>query len=114
MPAYASLPYRNATKIANRLMRAIMQEQEDLRGLALLVREWMMLENTKRQWRGIPPLAAASLKEIAEYRRSMAKQLDSSRVTITELDEPTTNHPQTVPAPPEGEAPSASSVVNDK
>lgn len=110
--AYMNEPYRNAVSIANALMERIIKEQTDDRDVALLAREWLAIENSKRQWRGLPPLKAISPREMLEGRKM--KQANAASVTITELEEPTTNHPQTVPAPPEGEAPIATVVANDK
>lgn len=110
--AYMNEPYRNAVTICNALMERIIKQETDDRDVALLAREWLAIENSKRQWRGLPPLKAVSPREMLDHRRATAKQVNVT--TITELDEPTTNHPQTVPAPPEGEAPSAPVVANDK
>lgn len=112
MAFYAPANYRSATKVQNLLIDKMQDSEESGIALAQLARAWIEAEHLKREMRGLPRLAPASVKELLESRKT--KQLASSNVTITELDEPTTNHPQTVPAPPEGEAPIAPVVGNDK
>ena len=71
-------PYRNANKVANRLLALMMTETDDLRGLALIAREWRETEQMKREWRGLPRLAPSTLKELMAAKREQAKTLDVS------------------------------------
>lgn len=113
MFSHTTVPYRNASKIANHVMMLILRS-EDEKGAAMLCREWVALEYAKREWRGVPKLSSHSIKELLEAKLSRSKQLNSSNVTVTELDDDKESIGQTVPAPPTPETPSASSVVNDK
>jgi hypothetical protein len=106
--AYMSEPYRNAVTIANALMMRIVSQQVEDRDMALLAREWLMIENAKRQWRGLPPLKAASVKELLDAKKANARTINTDALTIEETPD------QTVPAPPAPEAPSPPVVGNDK
>lgn len=98
--AYMSEPYRNAVSIANSLHQRIINPETESRDAALCAREWLMIENAKRMWRGLPPLKAASVKELLEAKRADARTINAEQPTIEETPET-----QTVPTPPATEAP---------
>ncbi len=108
--AHANIPYRNACKISNRLLAMLLKE-EDVKDFVTLSREWREVENTKREWRGVPRLALASIVEVQKAR--LARLRDASTASMTEQpftdpDEERNLLPQpTVPAPPTPEPPSA-------
>jgi hypothetical protein len=114
MPAYATLPYRNATKLANHLLAMIVKSADE-RGVALLAREWLSIEFAKREWRGLPRLSAHSMREILDYKRAAMKNISSTAPRFEEIhDDKESLSPSTVPAPPTPEAPAPCSVGNDK
>lgn len=112
MAGYVSIPYRNATQIANRLMHLIITESDDYRGIALLAKEWCNIEQMKREWRGIPRLSHHTMAEVLAAKRANAKQIDiqSSSTPFDLESKPVTDHkesiiPHTVPTPPTTDAP---------
>lgn len=113
MAGYWTEPYRNANTLANHIMQRIMSTEDD-KAAALLMREWRETEQMKREWRGVPRLAAHTMREVADARLARARQLPTNAHEVTELDDDKESSGQTVPAPPTPETPSASSVVNDK
>jgi hypothetical protein len=110
MPAYTNLPYRNATKLANSLMLRILTTGDD-KAAALLMREWRETEQVKREWRGLPRLSPASMKEIIDFKRAAMKTVTAT--TFEEIhDVPTREGKEsisipTVPTPPTGDDPIA-------
>lgn len=103
MAIYQSVPYRNATTIANKLMALILTAEEPSMAVANMARTWLEVEQLKREWRGLPRLKPASAKELFDAKRSAAKHAEPTDAFI-ELDaaptEPTTPQPATVTAPP--------------
>ena len=94
---YMSAPYRNACTIANHLMELILLPSEDTRNTALLAREWLNIEQAKREWRGLPRLAPASMRELLDAKRAKLKTIHAASFTEPEPDHPIS---QTVPTPP--------------
>ena len=78
--------YHNAKQMQTVLLKAVCEGNAPARDLVQLTRSWIDLERLKREIRGIPPLAAATLKEIADYKLSLAKQVSAGPVEITEID----------------------------
>lgn len=79
--------YHNARQMQVALVRAVCDEKTPARDVVQLTRSWIDLERLKREIRGIPPLAAASLKEIADYKQALAKQIGAGPFEISEIEE---------------------------
>lgn len=79
--------YHNAKQMQTVVLKHVCDEKTPARDVVQLTRSWIDLERLKREIRGIPPLAAASLKEIADYKQALAKQISAGPAEITELDE---------------------------
>jgi hypothetical protein len=77
--------YHNAKQMQTVVLKHICDEKTPARDVVQLTRSWIDLERLKREIRGIPPLAAASLKEIADYKHTMAKKIQAFELEITEL-----------------------------
>jgi len=56
--------YYNARQMQTQILQAVLDGKTSARELPQLVRSWIDLERLKREMRGIPPLAAASVKEL--------------------------------------------------
>lgn len=93
-------------------MRLILGSEECSVHVAALVREWQSVENLKREWRGIPRLSPASLREILDAKRTAMKSARTAPTFVEIPDEPGKESlsGQTVPTPP---APEAPRVVSD-
>lgn len=78
--------YSNARLMQAALVRAVCDEKTPPRDVVQLTRSWIDLERIKREIRGIPPLAAATLKELADYKLSLAKRVNAGPVEITEIN----------------------------
>jgi hypothetical protein len=78
--------YTNARQMQAALVSAVCDGKTTARDLVQLTRSWIDLERLKREIRGIPPLAAATLKEIADYKLSLAKQIRATEPAYTEID----------------------------
>jgi hypothetical protein len=103
--AYMTEPYRNANKVANILMAAMNQPTDDLKGLASIAREWRETEQMKREWRGLPRLSPASVRELMAAKRDAARTLDVSTTsdaafTEAEPSKESLNPSETVTAEP--------------
>ena len=72
MFSHTTVPYRNATKIANHVMMLILRSVDE-KGCAMLVREWVALEFAKREWRGAPRLSTHSIKEASQRRTRLRR-----------------------------------------
>ncbi len=88
MAKYQSAPYRNACKLSEHLLILTTKPTEDLRGVALLAREWRELEQMKREWRGLPRLSPASVRELMNAKRDAMRTIEatSSAPAYTEPD----------------------------
>lgn len=114
--AFISITYRNATKITNRLLQHILDEETKSSEARLLALTWVDIEAFKREIRGLPRLAPSTIAELMTAKANHARRIGGD-VTIEEIpDEQDKETPsrETVPTPPEGEAPSAPVVANDK
>ena len=103
MKGYASQPYRNACSIANSLLLRIVNPDTSDKDASLLARVWVEVEGFKRQMRGIPMLAAHSLKELAAARSDMARQINHTPLELFTEIEPSKesiSQPAPVTAPP--------------
>jgi hypothetical protein len=96
MAYFASIPYRNATAIANHLMSLILVAKPDDRNVALIAREWREIEQMKREWRGLPRLSPIAAKELLALKRARAAVVEESQ-PFEEL--PTVTAPPPVGAP---------------
>ena len=65
--------YYNASQMQTQLLQRVHDGKTSARDLAQLVRTWIDLEKFKREIRGIPPLAPASLKEIKEFAENLKR-----------------------------------------
>ncbi len=85
---HRTIPYRNACAVGKLLMDAMSKPTEDLKGLAAIAREWRETEQMKREWRGLPRLASASVREMMAAKRDAMKTIDatSSAPAFTEVD----------------------------
>lgn len=96
-------------------MSLILLEHEDDREIAALSRAWVEIENTKREWRGIPKLAVSSLREILEYKRKALKSANATPSEPNDMVELSTAlarekesvNSETVPTPDPGMPPDA-------
>lgn len=79
--------YHHAKQMQTALLKQVCDEKTPAKDVVQLTRSWIDLERLKREIRGIPPLAAATLKELADYKLSLAKQIQASGFEITELDD---------------------------
>lgn len=113
MKPWFNKPYRNATMVANLLLKRLQAAETDKDAVAL-ARQWSEIENMKREWRGIPRLSSATLSEIAQIKRS--KHLEARPIeSFVEIEsEEGTLNPQTVPAPPTPMPPSETGVDYEK
>ncbi len=73
--------YHNAKQMQTAIVKAVCDGNTPARDLVQLTRAWTDLERLKREIRGIPPLAAATLKEIADFRNARVKQLAAEPFT---------------------------------
>jgi hypothetical protein len=109
MVHFNSPVYRDATTICNALLADISSPETEPKDRALLAREWLAIAFAKREWRGLPRLKSHTLREVIDAERAERRNITTEALTIQETPEA-----QTVPTPPEGEAPSPSPVRNDK
>ena len=63
--------------------------------VAQLARTWMDLERFKREVRGVPALAPATLRELADHRVALARRISSDPVEIID-EEPAEAEPTEV------------------
>ena len=88
MKRFTAEPYRNATSLSKHLFSLILACKEPCKEAALLMREWRETEQMKREWRGLPRLSHASVRELMAAKREQAKTIDvsSSAPAFTEPD----------------------------
>ncbi len=67
-------------------MQLVLMCKEPCKEAALIMREWREVEQMKRDWRGLPRLAPASMRELMAAKREQAKTIDvnSSAPAYTE------------------------------
>jgi len=82
--------YHNAKQMQTALFKAVCDEKTPARDVVQCTRAWIELERFKREVRGIPPLAAASLKEMADYKHALAKQINAGPAFIDFSEAPAT------------------------
>jgi hypothetical protein len=82
-------------------MSLILKSQKESMALAAIAREWLEIENTKREWRGVPRLAHHKLKEIIDTKRDAAKQINVATELYSEEPPPTVTA-EPPPTPPDG------------
>ena len=69
--------YHNAKQMQTALMKKVCDEKAPVRDVVQCVRAWRELEQLKREIRGIPPLAPATLKELADLKLAQLKRIES-------------------------------------
>jgi hypothetical protein len=95
--ANRTLQYRNACSLNNYLMARITAEDCNDKDRALLMREWIACEQTKREWRGIPRLSNMGAKELVSAKLDSLTRVSHEPAFVELPPEP---EPQTVSAPP--------------
>ncbi len=79
--------YYNARKMQAILCKVVCDEKTPARDAAQCTRAWIELERLKREIRGLPPLAAASLADIVKFKRDTMKHISNDSEPM-ELDLP--------------------------
>jgi len=74
--------YANARQMQTALMKKVCDEKSHVRDVVQCVRAWRELEQLKREIRGIPPLAPATLKEMADLKLARMRQINSAPFTV--------------------------------
>lgn len=95
MAIFQSIPYRNATAIANMLMATIADKETRPSDRAQLARAWLEIEQTKREWRGIPRLSPTSARELLAAKRDQLKLAKTAPSFTDPDDQPTVTAPPT-------------------
>jgi hypothetical protein len=67
-------PYRDCVRLQKSLELKANDRKTEARDVVSCVKSWIELEHLKREMRGIPRLASASLKEIAAAKRELMQQ----------------------------------------
>ena len=66
--------------------------------IANMVRSWIEIENTKREWRGIPRLSPHKLAEVIAAKRASAKTISANHDEQEPLELDAATAPSTEPS----------------